>query len=58
MRINERVLVTSSCRQASLFHVSPESDELLNTEDWIKVEAVDDTAKGVWLLIDENIECL
>ena len=42
----------------SYFTVSPDSDELPNTENWIKLESIDNPEKGSWLLIDDNIECL
>jgi hypothetical protein len=40
------------------FTVSPDSDELPDAENWIKVETGEDFGKGSWLLIDDNIECL
>jgi len=40
------------------FTVSPEPEELPDTENWIKVESVTDPGEGSWLLIDDNIECL
>jgi len=40
------------------FTVSPEADELPDTENWMKVKSVDEPEKGKWLLIDDSIECL
>ena len=40
------------------FTVSLDPDELPVTENWIKVESVDGSGKGSWLLIDDSIDCL